>query len=136
MKSSEKSTLKERFLALPIWFWLIFIAIICAADAIRRFVFDGGCVMMDILDFPCPTCGMTRASLCAMTFQFKRAFEYNPAFWVFPLCGICLIMSFADKKRARLWGIIFSILIAILFITWIVYRIILRAPLANSPMPL
>ncbi len=129
MKSSEKRSLKECFLALPIWFWIIFIAVVGLADTVRRTVFNGGCLMMDILDFPCPTCGMTRAMLCLMTFQFERAFQYNPAIWTVPLCGICLVMAFADKKRAKLWGIIFGVLIAVLLVTWIVYRIIMRIPL-------
>ncbi len=136
MKSSEKRTLKERFLSISTWAWVIFIVAVGAADTVRRYVFGGGCLMMDIFDFPCPACGMTRATLCAMTFQFKRAFEYNPAFWVVPLCGICLIMSFADKKRARLWGMIFAVLIAILLAIWVVYRIIMQVPLENAPAPL
>ncbi len=125
----RKNSIKERFLALPLWFWMVFAAIIAVVESIRRFCFNGGCLLMDIFDFPCPTCGMTRAMLCVMIFKFDLAMKYNPAFWVAPLCGICLIMSFIDKKHPKIWYGIFAFLILVLISVWVVYRIILGVPL-------
>ncbi len=126
-----KTSLKDKLIALPLWFWITFAAVIGAAECVRRFCFGGGCLMIDIFDFPCPTCGMTRATLCAMMLRFDLAMSYNPVFWTAPVSGVCLIMAFADKKHPKLWLGLFATAIAVVFVTWIVLRVIMRVPIPN-----
>ncbi len=126
-----KRSFKERFLALPIWFWVIFAAALGTAECIRRFCFGGGCLLMDIFSFPCPTCGMTRASLCAILLRFDLAFKYNPVFWTAPVSFLCVTMAFADKKHKKLWLGIFTVMIAVVLVAWIMLRIIMRVPIPS-----
>ncbi len=114
------------------WFWVIFVTVIGTAECVRRFAFGGQCLLMDIFNFPCPTCGMTRATLFAMMLRFDISIKYNPAFWTAPVSGICLIMSIFDKKHPKLWITLFFVTITILFIFWIVLRVIMRVPIPTD----
>ncbi len=121
--------LKERIIALPMWVWLTFAAIVGGFEIFRRSYFGGGCLLLDIFDFPCPSCGMSRALICALLLKFDLAFSYNPAFWVVPLCGICLIMAFADKKHPHLWVTLFFIFVSIVILVWLILRVIMGVPI-------
>ena len=43
------------------------------------------CIFMYTIGFPCPGCGITRACLAALKFDFSLAASYNIIFWSVPL---------------------------------------------------
>lgn len=51
-------------------------------------VFGTACPIRLISGLPCPACGMTRACMAALRFDFSAAFYYHP---LFPL-GICAVL--------------------------------------------
>ncbi|MDD4328245.1 MAG: DUF2752 domain-containing protein [Eubacteriales bacterium] len=77
---------------------------------------------------PCPTCGMTRASLSLLHLNFGEAFYYHPmVFVVIPALiagAVLLLIGKATKKRCMPWIIALA---ASLFIVYIV-RMILFFP--------
>ena len=46
-----------------------------------------GCPIRWLTGISCAGCGMTRAILYAVCFQFDKAFYYHPLFWVLPFGG-------------------------------------------------
>ncbi|MGN0647608.1 MAG: DUF2752 domain-containing protein [Oscillospiraceae bacterium] len=71
---------------------------------------DLPCVWQYFLHIPCPGCGMTRAILAALHFDFAAAFRHHFMFWAMPLLYIYFLF---DGKLFRkptidkviLWGI-------------------------------
>ncbi len=49
---------------------------------------DLPCVWQYFLHIPCPGCGMTRATLAALHFDFVAAFGHHLMFWAMPLLYI------------------------------------------------
>ncbi len=45
---------------------------------VAKFLFKAVCPMVLITGLPCPGCGMTRAGMSMLRFDFKQAFYYNP----------------------------------------------------------
>lgn len=56
------------------------------------------CLIKSTAGFPCPSCGMTRAHIEALRFNFKKAFDYHPLF-IFPSI-IFFTVIFRNKFRA------------------------------------
>lgn len=71
---------------------------------------DLPCVWQHFLHIPCPGCGMTRAVLAALHFDFAAAFRHHLMFWAMPLLYIYFLL---DGRLFRkpcidkviLWGI-------------------------------
>ena len=59
------------------------------------------CVFLRLFGIPCPGCGMTRAYLALLRFDFARAFEMHPMFWSVPILIIFYI--FDGKIFPRKW---------------------------------
>jgi len=104
---------------------LIIIAVI-AAGAVSaavwfyQFTLGNGCVILALTGIPCPTCGMTRATLCFLTGRFREAFYYQPLlpvpYSVIALCGLCVPMK---KHRRRLCCCVIVMLAAYIAV-WII----------------
>ena len=58
-----------------------------------------GCVFRDVLGFPCPGCGMSRAFLALLRLDVVAAFRYNPLIFGMPYVFVYL---FFDLKPERL----------------------------------
>ena len=54
------------------------------------YVFQLGCPILKITRMPCPGCGMTRAWLAVLRFDFVAAFSYHFMFWSVPV--LCLFL--------------------------------------------
>ncbi|MBQ9624674.1 MAG: DUF2752 domain-containing protein [Clostridia bacterium] len=70
------------------------------------FYFNVPCLFLYATGFPCPGCGMTRALICAIHFDFKSAFYYNFMFWVVPFMFLLLLIPrelFSLKKQKYFW---------------------------------
>jgi len=51
------------------------------------------CLFKHFLNIECPGCGMTRAVLSALKFDFIAAFTYHPMFWSLPLIYLYLLFD-------------------------------------------
>ncbi|MDE7263029.1 MAG: DUF2752 domain-containing protein [Anaeroplasmataceae bacterium] len=51
------------------------------------------CLLKLVIGYPCPGCGMTRATLSFLQLDFVKAFTYNPFVFLLPLLGIGLFFS-------------------------------------------
>lgn len=51
------------------------------------------CIFSNVFGIPCPTCGMTRAYISLLHFDFKHAFFYHPLFFLAPF------LIFIKKQR-------------------------------------
>ena len=92
------------------------------ADMFRRIYFGGGCLLKDIFNVPCPSCGMSRAYLCLLLGDISAAFKFHPLFWIFPITvgfGITAIID-KSKKRKFLWLSLMALCILAYLICWIV----------------
>ena len=88
-------------------------------DYFRIKYFGSGCMLKALTGVACPACGMTRAFMSLFYLEFRMAFYYNPAWWTVPVAALSCLMAFIDKKRIRLWIIVFAAAIAILLGVWI-----------------
>ncbi len=43
------------------------------------------CIFLQLFGIPCPGCGMSRAVLAALRFDFAAALRYHPMFWSMPI---------------------------------------------------
>ncbi len=92
------------------------------ADIFRRIYFGGGCLLKDIFNVACPSCGMSRAYLSLLLGDVSAAFEFHPLFWIFPITvgfGIASIID-KSKKRRILWISLLALCILAYLICWIV----------------
>ncbi len=82
-----------------------------------------GCVYRYFFNVPCPGCGMTRAFICLLKFDFKGALEYNFMIYSMPLV---YAMFLTDGKlfRKKLLNYIVMFLVGVLFL--IRYIFVLR----------
>ena len=65
------------------------------------YLLDTTCIIKSIIGIPCPGCGMTRALLQALRFNFAEAFKLHSMFWSLPLLGLYFLYDgavFSNKK--------------------------------------
>lgn len=89
------------------------------------FLFKANCPIRFFLKFPCPFCGMTRAHLAALRFDFKSAFDYHPLFFL----GVpYLFLLTHDELFNKKWKLPYQITVGIttgLFILCYIIRYII-----------
>lgn len=92
------------------------------ADIFRRIYFGGGCLLKDIFDTPCPSCGMSRAFLSLIMGDIKAALHFHPLFWIFPITvGLGLLAALdKTKKRKLLWLILMALCILAYLVCWVI----------------
>lgn len=95
---------------------------VLAVDYVRKAYLGSGCVFKALFDIACPACGMTRAYTSLLRLDFASAFHYNPAWWTPPIAAATAVLALADKKRAKIYLIIFIADMVVLFAVWI-YRL-------------
>ncbi len=81
--------------------------------------FDIPCFFKEFLGINCPGCGMSRAVLSAVKFDFYRAFSYHPMFWSLPV--LYLYFLFGGKvfnKKYLDYGVLIFIAFGFL-INWL-----------------
>lgn len=85
---------------------------------VRKF-FHAFCPFLITFGIPCAGCGLTRACICLLTFQFNRAMRLNPAapLWI-ALILYFLIVRYILGRKVRY---IEQILGIVSFITLIIY---------------
>ncbi|MCF7927104.1 MAG: DUF2752 domain-containing protein [Candidatus Izimaplasma sp.] len=84
------------------------------------------CIVKIITGLPCPFCGITRASLHLLTFQFAGAFYYHPLVFLLPF--VVLIVSLRHIHvfnklyfSKSFWGILLILLIGVYILRMLLY---------------
>lgn len=77
-----------------------------------------GCPIKFVTGISCIGCGMTRAWLSVLHFNFKDAFYYHPAFWIPPF--ILILLCLKNKKSEKYYKIFMFTSIAIFVIIYFV----------------
>lgn len=78
------------------------------------------CVFETVLHIPCPGCGMTRAILSAIKFDFVSAFHYHKMFWSVPILYLYFLFDgklFTNKLLNRT---VFILIAAGFIVFWII----------------
>ena len=90
------------------------------------------CLFKMVCGLPCPTCGMTRAFLAILTFNFETSFYYHPL-WILVIVAL-LVLFLEPIKFVKKWfcnKYVLSLFLLTFFITYII-RMILYFP--NEPL--
>lgn len=72
-------------LKIPNWKDKLLVGVIFLVALVIMYVFKITCPMLQFLHIPCPGCGMTRAWIHALQFDFSAAFSYHGMFWSMPV---------------------------------------------------
>lgn len=87
---------------------------------------DTPCLIRVITGFPCPGCGLTRATFALLVFDFKGAFFFNPmVFLVWPLLFLLAYLFLSKKFQMKKFSPLFIsfgiIMIAVFIVRMIIY---------------
>lgn len=75
------------------------VIVIIAFVALFLYFFDiRFCLFYRIFKIPCPSCGLTRASVLLLQGKVKESLQYNVLAFLFLLIGIFLLILFLIKK--------------------------------------
>lgn len=55
--------------------------------------FGKNCIFSLLIGYPCPGCGLTRATLCLLTFRFREAFFMNPSVYLIAAMAVYAFLS-------------------------------------------
>lgn len=78
------------------------------------------CIFQYFFSIPCPGCGMTRAILSVLRFDFSSAFRFHPMFWSMPILYI-YFLSDNGIFHKKLWDTLLLSVIGIGFLlNWII----------------
>ena len=93
---------------------------VTAAVSFYQFTVGSGCLLLALTGLPCPTCGMTRATLCLINGRFTEAFGYHPLVWA-PYIMVAMGLGCIPRSRSRRWLVygIAAILVAFIAV-WII----------------
>lgn len=75
---------------------LALLALLLAYALIPYLFGQQNCIFKAIFGLPCPGCGMTRAWISAIKFNFADAFFFHPLFWILPI-ALVLWLGFRIK---------------------------------------
>ena len=72
------------------------------------------CIFKELFGIACPGCGMTRATLAALSLNFGKAYYYHPLFWCLPLLlgyflydGSLFKRKWLNRSFLALFGVLF-----------------------------
>lgn len=78
--------------------------------------FEITCVFLKLFDVPCPGCGMTRAFLSLLNWDFTQAVKYNATVLFMPYIFLYIIFDFKHKIHK----FILSGVAAVAVLSWLV----------------
>ena len=107
-------------LRMPERLWLkLGLLLICATLLALWYFWDLPCIPRVLTGIPCPTCGLTRAWLCALRLDLPGAFSYYPMFWCVPILGLYLIFDGELFRNLRLNYWVLGCLLGGIFLIWL-----------------
>ena len=98
----------------------IIIAIIYLIIVSIFYIFDLPCVFVKIFGVYCPGCGMTRAIISALQFDFVSAFKFHPMFFTIPFILAYLFFDGNLFKNKRITNIILIIIAVGFLANWVI----------------
>ncbi len=81
------------------------------------------CIISNTTGLPCPSCGLTRSVMYAMTFRFKEAFHYQPLVFFLPIFILLLGYGVVKENKKILRNTIYLIGI-VAIVVWVIRMII------------
>ena len=72
------------------------------------------CPVKYLTGVSCPGCGMTRACLSALRFDFSAAFYYHPLWIVIPPLAVLLIFLWAKRKKKAFFAVLALFFLALI----------------------
>lgn len=79
----------------------ILVTILYLCVILLMYYLNISCIFIQLFNAPCPGCGMTRALLSALRFDFVKAFDFHPMFWSVPILYLYFLFDcnlFKSKK--------------------------------------
>ncbi len=90
-----------------------------AVYAVILYISPVACPILDLFGVHCLGCGMSRAIICALQFDFSAAFSYHLMFWSLPVLYLCFWLD-GKLFKNKAFNVIFYILISTGFLAnWI-----------------
>lgn len=77
------------------------------------------CVFLALTGIPCLGCGMTRALLAALCFDFNTAFSYHLMFWSVPLLYLCFLLDGRLFKQKWANVLFYTLIILGFILNWL-----------------
>ena len=107
------------------------ICMILIYTAVANYFFGYICPSMVFIGLPCPGCGLTRAALSLMRFDFQKALYFNPMiFFALPLIALYVFMYLKNWDLGKL----FYPTVVIIIVAVIVFFIRLRLGFGTEPL--
>lgn len=102
---------------------------IIAYFVLLKKIFKSLCPMVFLTGFPCPGCGLTRAGIHVLRFEFAAAWQIHP--FIFAVIGLAAVFAAEryflkrEEMRVTMWCAVMVIVSLILFY---IYRMVLLFP--------
>ena len=95
-------------------------------------LFKYNCLFKFIFGVSCPMCGMTRAIISALTFDFKSAFYFH-AFWPFIIIFVIIfaLLKFKVLRINKEYIFMTLMVFSILNLTYYFYRLSIGSSIVN-----
>ncbi len=97
----------------------IFITVMLLIYALVLYVSPISCVILELTGVECPGCGMTRALVSAMRFDFRGALSHHLMFWSVPLLYLCFLLDGKLFKNKYLNTLFYLLILAGFLVNWI-----------------
>lgn len=108
--------------------YLSIIGAITLYIVLMNVIFGSSCLIKNLIHFPCPFCGMTRAHLSALSLDLITALRYHPMFFIgLPFLALVLFEENFTGKLKKISNITVTT-IGLLFILVYVIRLICGDP--------
>lgn len=111
--------------------WLLLILFL-AFVLVTYFFKLPNCPFKLLIGYPCPACGLTRATFALFRFDFVAAFNYNPLIFILPIIGWIIIFKSRPLIEKIYKSKVFWIVVGLLVIGVFILRFIFVYP--NEPM--
>ena len=92
-----------------------------------------GCLWWRTAGLPCPSCGMSRAWLCALSADLSGAFFWHPLFWTIPPLALLLIFAGAGRRWVQRVLILCAVLFAAVYLVRMALLFPHTAPMTVNP---
>ena len=98
--------------------WIVTLAAVALSYAVM-FAVGIGCPIKFFSGISCAGCGMTRACLSALRFDFAEAFYYHPLWVVLPI-GAILLAVFGLRGKKKAFAVTGYTFVALLILVYVI----------------